>query len=149
MATPRIANLISGGLILAAGVWIWFYTRGFPNLREGYPGPALFPGILALTLIVCGGALLIHGAHRPALLKAELAQVRIDPRSVLNVFVVIFLGLLYPLFHNIVGFLPTSAALIFGVAVLLQARLWIAAAVAVAGTGVIYLAFTRLLGVPL
>lgn len=149
MATPRLANVISGGLITAAGIWIWFHTRDFPSLRDGHPGPALFPAILAIALILCGGALLIHGAHRPARLIAEGARLRPDPRSILNVLVVGFLGLLYPLFHSVIGFAPASAALIFGVAVLLRARAWLAAAVALGGTAVIYLAFTRLLGVPL
>jgi hypothetical protein len=65
------------------------------------------------------------------------------------VAVVAFLGLLYPLFHAQVGFVPTAAALIFGVAVILRAKPLPAAVVTAASTWIIYLAFTRLLGVPL
>ncbi|MXZ04342.1 MAG: tripartite tricarboxylate transporter TctB family protein [Rhodothermaceae bacterium] len=39
-------------LILAAAIWLG--TRSFPSLPEGYPGPGLFPNVLAFLLALAG-----------------------------------------------------------------------------------------------
>jgi hypothetical protein len=43
-------------LILAAAIWLG--TRNFPSLPEGYPGPGLFPNVLAFLLVLVGISLL-------------------------------------------------------------------------------------------
>jgi putative tricarboxylic transport membrane protein len=149
VAGTRLANLISGALIVAAGVWIWLTTRGFPELRDGHPGPALFPGVIAVALVACGGALLFDGVRRPGRLRAELGSARPAWDGVSRVVAAILLGLLYPLLQGLVGFIPTAAALILGVALMLRAKPLPATLVAAGGAAAIYLAFTRLLGVPL
>lgn len=149
MASPRAANLIAGVIVTAVGTWTWFHSRGFPTLRDGYPGPALFPGILALLLVACGVGLMVHAAMRPRELRRSLAAVRPDWPRLGELAVIAGLGFAYPLLRSYLGFLPTSVVLIFGVSAILGARWYVAAAVAVAGAVVIYLAFTRFLGVPL
>ena len=149
MGRPRMTNLLFGVAFALVGVWVWFETRGFPTLRDGHPGPALFPGLLGIALVACGVALALHAVVQPARLAAEFRSFTLPGYGLLRIALVVGLGLLYPLFHRQVGFVPTSAALIFGVALLLRAKWWLAAIVTVASTWGIYLAFTRLLGVPL
>ncbi len=149
MERPRVSNVIFGAAISLAGILIWFETRGFPTLRDGHPGPALFPGLLSIALAACGVAVLLSGLYQPRRLAAEFGSIRVPVSPLLRVALVAFLGLLYPMFHAQVGFVPTSAALIFGVAVVLRANLIAAALTTAAGTAIIYYAFTRLLGVPL
>jgi putative tricarboxylic transport membrane protein len=144
-----MVNLLFGVAFAAVGVWVWLETRGFPTLRDGHPGPALFPGILAIALTVAGLALAIQGAVQPRRLAAEFRAFSLPGPGLLRVAVVALLGLLYPLFHTQVGFVPTASALIFGVAVILRAKPLPAALVTALSTWIIYLAFTRLLGVPL
>jgi len=144
-----MVNLLFGVAFAAVGVWVWSQTRGFPTLRDGHPGPALFPGILAIALSVAGVALVVHGTVQPRRLAAELRAFSLPGHGLLRVALVAFLGLLYPLFHAQVGFVPTASALIFGVAVILRAKPLPAALVTALSTWIIYLAFTRLLGVPL
>lgn len=144
-----MTNLLFGVVFVLVGTWVWFETRGFPTLRDGHPGPALFPGLLAIALAACGLALVVPALWRPDLLAAEFRSFSLPGYGLLRVAFVAFLGLLYPLFHRQVGFVPTSAALIFGVAVMLRAKWWLAAIVTAVSTWAIYLAFTRLLGVPL
>jgi len=144
-----MTNLLFGVAFALVGVWVWFETRGFPTLRDGHPGPALFPGLLAIALTACGVAVLLHGLLQPARLAAEFRSFSLPGHALLRVALVVLLGLLYPLFHRQIGFVPSSAALIFGVIILLRAKWWLAAIVTVASTWGIYLAFTRLLGVPL
>ncbi len=149
MGRPRMTNLLFGAAFALVGTWVWFETRGFPTLRDGHPGPALFPGLVAIALVACGLALLLHAVVQPTRLAAEFRSFALPGHGLLRVGLVAFLGLLYPLFHRQVGFVPTSAALIFGVALLLRAKWWLAAIVTAVSTWGIYLAFTRLLGVPL
>ena len=149
MGRPRMINLLFGVVFVLVGTWVWFETRGFPTLRDGHPGPALFPGLLAIALVASGVAVLLHAIVQPARLAAEFRSFSLPGHALLRVALVVFLGLLYPLFHAQVGFVPTSAALIFGVAVILRAKVWLAAVVTAAGTWILYLSFTRLLGVPL
>lgn len=149
MEGTRLTNVLFGAAFCVAGALTWFETRGFPTLRDGHPGPALFPSLLALLLIACGLAVFASGVMQPSRLQAEMRAFRLPGRRLLLVAVVVFLGLLYPLFHNLVGFVPTSAALIFGVAAILRANLIVAAIVTASSTALIYYAFTRLLGVPL
>lgn len=149
MEESRLANLVSGSLIAIAGAWIWLTTRGFPELRDGHPGPALFPGVIAIALVVCGGLLLFQGARRPRRLQSEIRNTRPAWAGLLRIVGAVLLGLLYPLQQGLIGFIPSVAALIFGISLMLRARVLPGAVVAVAGTAVIYFAFTRLLGVPL
>lgn len=144
-----MVNLLFGVAFATVGVWTWFQTRGFPTLRDGHPGPALFPGILAIALTIAGVALAVHGVARPRRLAAEFRAFSLPGQGLLRVAVVALLGLLYPLFHAQVGFVPTASALIFGVAIILRAKPLPAAVVTAISTWIIYLAFTRLLGVPL
>jgi hypothetical protein len=145
----RMADTLFGAAFTLAGAWVWVETRGFPTLRDGHPGPALFPGLLALAMIACGLAVLLSGVSRVTALRSEVRSLRVPGRPLLHVGVVVLLGLLYPLFHARLGFVPTAAALIFGVSAILRANLAVAAVVTAAGTAIIFYAFTRLLGVPL
>jgi putative tricarboxylic transport membrane protein len=144
-----MVNLLFGVAFAAAGAWVYLLTRGFPTLRDGHPGPALFPGIVAVALVVAGVALALQGAVQPRRLGAEFRAFSLPGPGLLRAGVVALLGLLYPLFHAQVGFVPTASALIFGVAIILRAKPLPAAVVTAISTWIIYLAFTRLLGVPL
>ena len=148
MDRPRMTDLLFGLVFVAVGTWVWFETRTFPVLRDGHPGPSLFPGLLAWALVACGVAVAGHGLVRPRALAAEVRSLSAPGLGWLRVAFVAFLGLLYPLFHQQLGFIPTSAALIFGVALILRAKWWLAALVTAGGTYLLYASFTRLLGVP-
>jgi hypothetical protein len=92
----------------------------------GGPVPAEPPGT-ALEAAPAGGAR--RGASRIALVALAIA--------------------LYPVAHQLLGFVPTVGALSLTVALLLRARPLPAALTALGAAVAIYLLFTRLLGVPL
>lgn len=53
-------DLIAGVLVVAFGVAVLLYVRGFPELPDGQPGPALFPGILASLMVLFGLTLVVQ-----------------------------------------------------------------------------------------
>jgi len=148
MSGSRMTDLAFGVAVAGLGLWVWFFSRGFPSLRGGHPGPGLFPGILAWLMVFAGLALVWVALRSRTQAPSGFAIGR-SWQHIAEVFLISALALAYPLLNRQLGFLPTASVLIFGVALVLRARWYVAALVAVAAAGLIYLGFTRLLGVPL
>ena len=142
-----LKNLIAGALLVGVGGWIWVYTDAFPTLLEGYPGPALFPRVIAAGLALAGLGFVI-GSLRKA---GEIRQVLQRPEGAGVVRLALGVGLvaLYPVAQAWLGFIPTVSIICFVVAVALKVRWYVAALTAVAGTLLLYGLFTGVLGVPL
>ncbi len=51
-------------LAVALGIAAWQASAGLPSTPEGYPGPALFPRVLAVVLLVVGLAVLAQALRR-------------------------------------------------------------------------------------
>jgi len=140
-------DVLSGSLLIVFSLLLWFQTLSFPELDNGYPGPALFP-----QLIACGLGLL--GAYLVA--RSVFSKVTFTPGSnkssrgkVLRLFTGIILVATYPLFVHHVHFIPIMAGLIFFFGIILNNKPWKAMLTAVLSAGLIYALFTQLLGVPL
>lgn len=149
MSGSRVTDLIASAIVGGLGLWVWFFSRGFPSMRDGHPGPALFPGILAGLLVLTGIALAVVTLRRgaaggPSAFTIDRAWLHLG-----EVVVIVAAALAYPILYQYVGFLPTAMVLIFTVAIVLRARWYVAAAVSAAAATLIFFAFTRLLGVPL
>lgn len=138
------AEWVNGLLLLAFAVWIWLYSANFPSLDEGYPGPALFPRIVAAGFAVCGLLLLYPFKGMPFIGNYAVPVGRI----------VILLGglmmvLLFPFLINLIGFVPSLGVLCLCFGLLLQVSWWKAAVTAALTAGVIYFLFVIGLGVSL
>ena len=139
-------EILNGSILLLFGGWIWWQTTSFPSLPEGYPGPALFPRLVSIGLILSGLALLISpdkislvseirmGANKPGLIRLGVGIAAVA---------------CYPLLQPYLGFAPTLAIICFGIALLLGIRIWIAALSSVGTVLFIFLTFEKLLGVSL
>jgi putative tricarboxylic transport membrane protein len=136
-------------LVLFALVMIW-QTRTFPAMPGQDYGPALFPVLIGIGLIITGGILIAGG----------IARRRTEPwvgggpwlRSPLHVvrFGAIVGGLLlYILGSDWLGFIPTAILLLFGWLVLFRGRPLSSLVIALAVTLAVNYAFTHLLLVPL
>ncbi len=136
-------------LVLFALLMIW-QTRSFPAMPGQDYGPALFPVLVGIGLIVTGGILIAGG----------LARRRTEPwvgggawlRSPLHLarFAAIVGGLLfYILASDRLGFIPTAILLLFGWLLLFRGRPLSSLVIALAVTAVVDYAFTHLLLVPL
>lgn len=65
MDSARRNDLIAGALVVAFGAAVLLYVRGFPELAGGRPGPALFPGILGVLMVLFGLTLTVQATRRP------------------------------------------------------------------------------------
>lgn len=134
----------NGLLLIAAGIGIWWHTAGFPLSDEGYPGPSLFPRMIAAGFALCGLLLLITQRRLP-----HFGAFGPPGRRVLVLSGGILLVLFFPWLIGLIGFIPGLGVLCFGFGLLLRVVWWKAALAAVLTAAVIYLLFVNGLGVSL
>ncbi len=149
MVNEPLKNLVAGVLMAGLGVWILLYTDTFPRPQEGYPGPALFPRIIALGLMLSGLVFVVGNLRRIAEIRLAFDRLRPDWPGLARLMLGVGLVALYPLVQTWLGFIATVSLLSFVVAYVLKARLVVAAVTALLSTLVIYWLFTGVLGVPL
>ena len=146
----KINDAIIGAILLLLGLVVVVHVQAFPKIPGQQVGPALFPGLVAAALAMCG-ALLIHSGIRDRAAHPwhETADWMRSGRHLIA-FVAIVGGVAaYVLLANDVGFLIVAPILLWlWFTVLGVRRLW-ALLVAVAATFVIWYAFYKLLRVPL
>jgi putative tricarboxylic transport membrane protein len=146
----KVNDALSGAALVALGAVVLWHIQGFPPMLGQKYGPAWFPGLIAIGLIVCG-TLLIAARLRVAqseplfMLPAWAGRAR----PVLSVGSVIGGLAFYVVVVDAVGFHLTAAALLLLWSRLLGASWRLALPVAVAATLVIQLSFYKLLKVPL
>ncbi|MEP6998664.1 MAG: tripartite tricarboxylate transporter TctB family protein [Betaproteobacteria bacterium] len=150
----KLNDAVWGALFILLSVALLVHVRSFPTIPGQKIGPALFPGIIAVGLAVCGALLIVKGlaarAHggEAARWLTFSAWVR-SPRHVLAFFLVIAVNLFYILLVDRLGFVPTAVIYlavlfaVFGVSPRWNLPL------AIAITLLIHYSFYKLLKVPL
>ncbi|RIH85380.1 tripartite tricarboxylate transporter TctB family protein [Calidithermus roseus] len=144
MATERFWELVGALLAFGLGLAALILSRGLPQMEGGYPGPALFPGILGVLLVCCGlgvflGALLQAGHSRGVAVEGRKGLVN-------TLGVLLSLGLA-PVMLARLGLIPTAVAYALFACLLLRARWQEVLAVGVAMGLFVYVVFMRFLGV--
>lgn len=151
-----LGDLVSGAVSALFGTTVVVYVQRFPQLEDGSPGPALFPGIVG-GLFVLFGLILVGRWVRDRVTRSVTTQEPRDDATVtgpswtawINAAAVVGSIVFYLLVVDVLGFNLTIAVCLFGLAWKLGARVWVALGSAVVTTAVIYLVFQRLLLVPL
>ena len=128
--------------------WLWFYTGSFPQMDDGYPGPSLFPRLIAIGLGLAGVVLSLK-AVKGRRAKSPDSLARRTLAGTIRLGVGILLVSAYPLLTQSVHFIPVMAGFILIFGLLLRNPAWHALFMAVLSAGLMYLMFTQLLGVPL
>jgi putative tricarboxylic transport membrane protein len=111
-------------------------------------GPAWFPGLIAVGLIVCGALLALQAARTGAALLAPPAWIR-SPRAVAGVSSVVAGLLFYVFAADALGFYLTALLILVVWMRVLGATWRVTLPVAVIATVVIHLSFYKLLRIPL
>ena len=109
----RVSNTAIGvGLILFA-IAVLFNTRTFPTLDNGYPGPALFPNVLAVLFIAAGITLAFKGLRRgERFFKFDVSDI--TRNGLINILLVLGAIVFYILLSDFLGFLITSFIVLLG-----------------------------------
>jgi putative tricarboxylic transport membrane protein len=146
----KVNDALSGAALVALGAVVLWHIQGFPPMPGQKYGPAWFPGLIAIGLILCG-ALLVLARLRAADVQAPIEWpdwVR-RPRAAAGVASILG-GLLFYIFAvDALGFYLTAGFLLLLWMRLLRASWLLAVPVAIGATVVIHLSFYKLLKVPL
>lgn len=139
-------DIVAGAMFIALGVFIFTQTYKFPSLEKGHPGPDLFPNLLAL-LFIGFGSILIFKARKLSFEKEEPS--RTTPKKISNGFFVLATVAIYVGVVNALGFLITSAVLLFLLMKKLGVSLLKSSIASILITLFINLLFSKILRVPL
>jgi len=138
-------DIIAGSIFIALGIFIFTQTWNYPSPEKGHPGPDLFPNLLALLFIGFGLALILKARK---LISAE-SEVAPGPKRVSNALFVLAIVAVYVGLVNVVGFLITSAVLLFLLMKRLGVTIFKSALASIIITLFINLMFSKILRVPL
>ena len=146
----KINDTLSGAALAVLGTTILIHVQSFPKMPGQNVGPAMFPGLLAIGLLVCSAFVMLRGVRK---LAAEgwvqwpewLGQNRIA----LGFALIPLLLVLYTLVSERVGFLPTAVVFLFTLFWVFRVKPGLALVVAIGGSLGIHYMFYKLLKVPL
>jgi putative tricarboxylic transport membrane protein len=144
----RVSDTAIGLSLIIFACAVLLHVQSFPELDNGYPGPALFPSVLAVLFILCGIGLIIQG-----ILKREKV-LRFDTGSVslagwINIAFVLGAIVCYIFLSGYIGFLIFSFVILMILMKWLKVKTLLSVAMSVGVTLAIYLLFAKVLLVPL
>jgi len=147
----RANDALSGLVIIVLSLAMIALTLSFPAFIGQKYGPALFPRILASSLIICGLMLIWNGiaARKEGAPWVEIAPWVRDPRRLTSFILVLLLLLLYILVAETVGFIPIAFLFLLTLFLWLGVRPVTGVIVAVVATLLIHWFFSTMLRVPL
>lgn len=146
----KINDAIFGAVLLLLGVVIVVHVQAFPKIPGQQVGPALFPGIVAAGLAVCGILLVLSGLRQRATQPWFEIADWMSSRQHLIAFAAIVCGVIaYILWADDLGFLLTAPVLLFVWFLVLRVRPLPAVITALIVSLAIWYAFYKLLRVPL
>ncbi len=146
----KINDAIFGAVFLLFGVVVLVHVQGFSKIPGQQVGPALFPGLIAAAMAVCGVLLIINGIRRRGTQPwTETADWMRSGRHLIAFAAIVGGVAVYVFLANAVGFLIVAPLLLILWLKVLGVRTGMAAIVAVVATLLIWYAFYKLLRVPL
>ncbi|MEJ1169145.1 tripartite tricarboxylate transporter TctB family protein [Variovorax sp. CCNWLW235] len=146
----KFNDAVFGLILLVLGALVLAVVRSYPGIPGQQVGPALFPGLIAIGLCICGFMLLVKGwRERHAAPWMRLGAWAASPRHVLAAALVIGAVLFYIVASGRLGFLPTAAISLLALMLAMRVRPGRAVLIALIASLLIHAAFYKLLRVPL
>jgi putative tricarboxylic transport membrane protein len=146
----RLNDAVFGLLLMILGGAVLVAVQGYPKIPGQPVGPALFPGLIAAGLCICGVLLvakgLRHRREQPWLVWDDWVR---SPRHILALAVLLAAIVFYILVSEHLGFLITAALILTALFLVLRVPPGRAVLIAIVATLVIHFAFYKLLRVPL
>lgn len=146
----KINDAIFGLVLAILGALVLFTVQSFPKIPGQQVGPALFPGLIASGILVCGIALMVRGwlARKAAPWVMPGDWVR-SPRHVAAFVLLVASVLFYIVAAQKLGFLLTATLILTAMFYVLRVPLGKSLLIAVIASLVIHFMFYKLLRVPL
>jgi putative tricarboxylic transport membrane protein len=146
----KLNDAVFGLLLTLLGAAVLVGIQGYPRIPGQPVGPALFPGLIAAGLCVCGVLLVVRGwRHRTQQRWLAWDDWVRSPRHVVALLVLLGSVVFYIVAADVLGFLPTAFLILMAMFLALRVRLPVALAVALVATLLVHTAFYKLLKVPL
>jgi putative tricarboxylic transport membrane protein len=146
----KFNDAVFGLILLALGVVVLAVARSYPGIPGQQVGPALFPGLIAVGLCVCGAMLLVKGwRERQAVAWTRLGDWAASPRHLLSAALVIGSVVFYIVASERLGFLPTASISLLALMLAMRVPPGRAVLIALIASLLIHAAFYKLLRVPL
>ena len=144
----RVSDTAIGSSLILFAVIVLVHVQSFPELANGYPGPALFPSVLSVLFIACGIGLIIQGLRKKEkVLKLDAGAVSL--RGWINIAFVLGAVVCYIFFSDYFGFLVFSFFILMILMKWLKVSTLLSLVMSVGVTLAIYLLFAKILLVPL
>ena len=144
----RVSNTAIGSGLIIFGISVLLYTRTFPTLEKGYPGPSLFPNVLAVLFIIVGVTLVAQGV-RSGEKVLQFDTTGITRSGFINILLILGAIVFYIYLSDVLGFQITSFILLFGMMKWLRVSTRWSLVMACVVTMAIYVLFAKILLVPL
>jgi putative tricarboxylic transport membrane protein len=145
----KLNDAVFGALLLALGALVLFAIQGFPKIPGQPVGPALFPGLIASGLCVCGLLLVVRGLRQPRQPWLVFDDWVRSGRHRAALVVLIGSVIFYIVASGWLGFLPTALLILLAMFRVLQVKPVLSLVVAVIATLGVHFVFYKLLRVPL
>ena len=145
----KLNDAIFGLVLMGLGSTVLFAIQGFPRIPGQPVGPALFPGLIATGLCVCGLLLIVRGLRQPRQPWLVFDDWVRSPRHVAGLLVLIGSIVFYIVAANWLGFLPTAVIILLAMLTVLRVPPGRSLVIALVATLVVHFAFYKLLRVPL
>jgi putative tricarboxylic transport membrane protein len=146
----KLSDAVFGLLLLALGAAVIAIVSSYPTIAAQRVGPALFPALIAIGLVIGGLILIVRGWRA----RTTVPWIRFEPwahspRHVAGALGVIGSAVFYIVAANWLGFLLTSFIILSVLFRLFGVALGRSIVIAAIATFVIHFAFYKLLRVPL
>jgi putative tricarboxylic transport membrane protein len=150
----KLNDAVWGALLILFGTAVLMHVQSFPAIPGQKVGPALFPGLLAVGLGVCGVLLILQGLAARAQRGERAAWAALDGwthsrRHVVAFLAVVGVNVFYILLVDALGFLITGVIYLSVLFTVFGVRARNVLPLAIALTFGIHYAFYKLLKVPL
>jgi putative tricarboxylic transport membrane protein len=146
----KINDAIFGLVLAILGALVLFTVQSFPKIPGQQVGPALFPGLIAAGILVCGIVLIVRGwlarKATPWVMPGDWVR---SPRHVAAFVLLVASVLFYIVAAEKLGFLLTATLILTAMFYVLRVPLGKSLLIAVIASLVIHFMFYKLLRVPL
>lgn len=139
-------NLIAAAAFSALAIYVLLHTSGFPASKRGVPGPAVFPNIIAVIMLLASLSLVVTSLR---MTPNEDRPLCLLTRDNVRVYISMALLVIYVAVMPVLGFCSASFLLLLGLIKWFgKYRIPVCALCSFLATGSVYAVFSELLNVP-